>query len=312
MSKALVIRDVDFSDNAIKQIEFDLIHCTGISLNKYTLTFTQIGATDALVPTLTPADCEEEIRWTSSNTNVATVNNLGVVSAVGCGSCNIVAQCGSQSAVCIVTSTIALTGYGKYPRMKLYAPNSDNHLTTADSMYTTTSTEYDKFMSCCLASASDNDLFVAQGMLKEDTANDTWYLPPADSSAYGTGASKRVLTQLGGRPIVIPLPNNTTQIKCTALDEHYAPYVLFYKKDVRAASSPSPATTTNKGYFLSYRALSQNISDVTFVYQQETTLDVPDGYDSIIVVWVADVNNGAKNFAQMTSEEIASFTIECM
>lgn len=58
-----------------------------------------------LVATVTPSGCPDPVVWTSSNENVATVEN-GVVSAVGNGSAIITATVGSLFAECAVTVNI--------------------------------------------------------------------------------------------------------------------------------------------------------------------------------------------------------------
>lgn len=103
MSKAIVIKGVNFLTNKIDTITFtDEVPCTGISLNKSTDALTAIGATDTLVPTLTPANTTDSVSWASSNTDAVTVNN-GLITAVGIGSATITATCGEQSATCTVS-----------------------------------------------------------------------------------------------------------------------------------------------------------------------------------------------------------------
>ena len=77
------------------------IPCTGIVLNKNTLSFTTT-ATQTLVATVTPDNCTNTVTWSVSPTGIATVNN-GVVTPVANGSCTITATCGTQSATCAVT-----------------------------------------------------------------------------------------------------------------------------------------------------------------------------------------------------------------
>lgn len=76
-------------------------HCTGIVLNKDTLSFTT-NATQTLVATVTPTNCTDTVTWSVSPTGIATVNN-GVVTPVANGSCTITATCGSYSDTCNVT-----------------------------------------------------------------------------------------------------------------------------------------------------------------------------------------------------------------
>lgn len=86
-----------------------VIPATGISLNKQILTLGK-GAEEILQAVLTPADSEETVAWSSSDTSVATVDQTGKVTAVGKGTAIITAKAGSFSATCKVTVNIPLQG----------------------------------------------------------------------------------------------------------------------------------------------------------------------------------------------------------
>ena len=75
--------------------------CTGLSLNKSSLSFTLLNVTQTLTATITPSSTTDTVSWKSSNTAVATVSN-GVVRSEGDGSCTITASCGSKTASCTV------------------------------------------------------------------------------------------------------------------------------------------------------------------------------------------------------------------
>lgn len=108
MSKALVIKGASFATNKVRTITIsNPVPCTGIALNKNSIAFTAIGATDTLTATLTPVDTTEALTWASSDTDVATVSN-GVVTSVGIGTATITAYCGEQSASCTVTSLMTV------------------------------------------------------------------------------------------------------------------------------------------------------------------------------------------------------------
>lgn len=77
------------------------VPCTGITLDKTELTFTEEGS-QTIVATVTPADTTDPIVWSSDNEAVARVEN-GVVMTVFNGSANITATCGKCSASCTVT-----------------------------------------------------------------------------------------------------------------------------------------------------------------------------------------------------------------
>ena len=73
-----------------------IIYCTGL-----TVTGTPgpllIGQTGQITVTKQPADCNQSIRFSSSDIHVATVTSAGVVTAVGSGVATITVACGSHS-----------------------------------------------------------------------------------------------------------------------------------------------------------------------------------------------------------------------
>jgi hypothetical protein len=83
----------------------DVISVTGITLNYEELTLIP-GDTIALIATVLPDDAtNKKIRWTSSDTAVATVNSEGLVTAVANGKATITATTrnGNLSDTCFVT-----------------------------------------------------------------------------------------------------------------------------------------------------------------------------------------------------------------
>lgn len=90
------------------------IPATGISLDNATLNLTAAGQTATLTATVTPEDATDKtVTWTSSNTAVATVNNNGLVTAVGDGTTTITATTNdgtNLTATCEVTIVTAVSG----------------------------------------------------------------------------------------------------------------------------------------------------------------------------------------------------------
>lgn len=74
---------------------------TAISLNKSTLSFGTLNATQQLTATTTPSG--GSVSWSSSDTSVATVSQTGVVTSVAYGSATITATCGELTATCSVS-----------------------------------------------------------------------------------------------------------------------------------------------------------------------------------------------------------------
>ena len=109
MGKALVIKNVNFSTNRLDVVTFGTdVPCVALTLNESAVSLTSIGATFTLVATPMPLNTTDTILWSTSNGNVATVDD-GVVSCVGVGSAVITAVCGSITATCTITCTNTLT-----------------------------------------------------------------------------------------------------------------------------------------------------------------------------------------------------------
>ena len=87
---------------------------TGVTLNEHSLTLSNIGDTVTLIATVSPDTAtDKSVTWTSSNTEVATVNNNGVVTAVANGTATITATTAdgtNKTATCEVTVDDTSTG----------------------------------------------------------------------------------------------------------------------------------------------------------------------------------------------------------
>lgn len=104
MSKALVLKNTDFSVNKVATIVIsDPVPCTGISLSQSTGSVVAPG-TITLTATVTPNNTTDSIIWTSSDGSTATVVD-GVVTGVSGGTAIITVTCGNYSATCTVTVT---------------------------------------------------------------------------------------------------------------------------------------------------------------------------------------------------------------
>lgn len=92
---------------------------TGVSLNK-TSTSILIGAKETLTATVAPADATNKaVTYSSSDTDVATVTNAGVVTAVSVGTATITVKTtsGGKTATCAVTvNPIVPTGVTLSPK----------------------------------------------------------------------------------------------------------------------------------------------------------------------------------------------------
>ena len=105
------------------------VHCTGVSLNKSTLTFTTLSA-QTLTATITPDGYTDSVTWTSSNTDVATIDSTGLVTPLKNGTTTITVSCGSYSATCEVTVN---TTYVKVTN-NLYQISNSNDIASINSV----------------------------------------------------------------------------------------------------------------------------------------------------------------------------------
>jgi len=95
--------EVTEANTAKVSFEIIPIAVTGISLDKTSMDLAK-NATSALTATVSPANATNKtVTWSTSNENVATVRNTGVVTAVGSGVAVITAECGDFSVECAVT-----------------------------------------------------------------------------------------------------------------------------------------------------------------------------------------------------------------
>ena len=76
--------------------------CKALSLSKDKITI-EVEEDFFLTAVSEPIDCEEEIVFTSSDEEVVTVNDNGMITAVGPGEAKVTVSCGKISEVCLVT-----------------------------------------------------------------------------------------------------------------------------------------------------------------------------------------------------------------
>lgn len=90
------------SEISQQKIEEPAIKATSLTLDAKRLIFAQIDDTLTLEPTISPQDTTEEIKFTSSNPEVAAVNQSGLVKAKNWGECIITAEIGEIQQNCHV------------------------------------------------------------------------------------------------------------------------------------------------------------------------------------------------------------------
>lgn len=81
---------------------------TALAVEPSSFTSYTIGSTQQLTAVTTPTDALDELTWSSSNTDVATVDDAGLVTIIGYGSAVITVSTGTLSATCSVTVSQAV------------------------------------------------------------------------------------------------------------------------------------------------------------------------------------------------------------
>ena len=95
-------------DDVAVRFEKNRVPAESVTLSETTLALTE-GGSATLTATATPENTTDELAWTSSDNEVATVNN-GTVTAVAAGTATITAICGSAKVECAVTVSAAPAG----------------------------------------------------------------------------------------------------------------------------------------------------------------------------------------------------------
>ena len=108
MSKALVIKNADFSANKVTTITFDEeIPCTGVEFNDSAVSVSSLGDASSIIGyTISPSNTTDMVRLTSSNPDVVHVGSNNSLEVVGIGTCTLTLECGSHSDTCAVTVDI--------------------------------------------------------------------------------------------------------------------------------------------------------------------------------------------------------------
>jgi hypothetical protein len=294
MSKAIVI-DADFSANSFDHVSFNIIHATGITVTPSTLSMSAIGATSQLAYTVTPANAQDAVMFTSSNSDVATVTSGGLVTVTGCGSCTITATAGNVSDTCSVTVVVPMTsGYVQAVCGKVYAGSANNTL-TAVNVYTTSKDHNTGCYAIYAVDSSASDL----------PLHYPWVNTSTNPYTYQTMEwiqTHNPWSQLAGWAVPIKLPHNCTKIRFKQLSADYGVYPLFFKYN-------QPARDYN-GMVVS-RLESPKIDNYSFAYEAQTVVDVPTGgWDSFTVTWVHKNGQESGAFVSMSSSDLAQFTVE--
>ena len=123
---------INRSNNSIEEITYnkkDPIHIDSITLNKNNISMIK-GNTDLIVASIQPSNTTDDktITWSSSNNNVVTVTNSGVIIAKEIGNATITATTSNnKTATCNVTVTNNLCNIyvSKEPKKTIYTEGED-------------------------------------------------------------------------------------------------------------------------------------------------------------------------------------------
>lgn len=91
----------------------EVVSVTGVELNKTTLALT-VGDSETLEATIRPSDAtNKSLTWASGNNSIASVNNTGLVTAIGVGTTTITVKTedGGKTDQCLITVAAATTGF---------------------------------------------------------------------------------------------------------------------------------------------------------------------------------------------------------
>lgn len=78
------------------------LSCTGLTLSQEELILDELGGHVFLTALPSPLDCEDEVRFTSLDESVATVDDGGMITAVAPGETEILVTCGTVSETCVI------------------------------------------------------------------------------------------------------------------------------------------------------------------------------------------------------------------
>lgn len=308
MAKALVIKGVNFSGNAVDHITYDGIHAESISISQASATLDEIGGTAQLSYTVVPSDATDAVLWESSDSSVASVTQGGLVTATGCGQCTITVRAGVASATCAVTVAAELT-FGRYKRTWIETANATNRLTSLYTRVGTDNTSYDAYLVACVGEPEFNNLIVSKGFAALNSETNQYELKTTRQGMEDAGLTGEVrIYDSIGFPVPIVLPPNCTKVQVVAPNDHYGIYPLWYKHDVVAYEQTTG--TLGQGHWSPYRLEgTPKPSSYPWVYQRVQELEVPTGYDSITVMWKADGETGTVLPVDMTEAQLAEFKI---
>lgn len=130
------MNEEDYQQQADEQPAVErAIPCTALSLGSTSVTFEEAEQFYNMTVQLTPADCTQEVVYTSADESIATVNSNGKIVAVSGGATEITVTCGEQSAACLVTCDFTLAAGEQPPAEPPVLNNTDMSFFTPGEQY---------------------------------------------------------------------------------------------------------------------------------------------------------------------------------
>ena len=239
-----------------------------ITLDQNSLSFTEAGQTAQLKATVRPNNAtDKSVMWESTNKGVATVNANGLVTAVGSGTCVIIAttQDGTNlTASCAVTVSIDYTIYATGISLDVY----DMTLTQKGETRQITATVQPSNATTKSVTWTSNDRNVAtvdsRGMVTA-VANGTASITATTQDGTNLTAQCVVTVNV---PTVIPETDLTTYVGTTAAD---------WNTNSIVAEQYGPGVTTRDGRQTALVERYQQPADVTGIVLEQTVTGLPEG-----------------------------------
>ena len=286
----------------VKVEEAPIVHPTGVSISKSAISL-QVGGTETLTATVTPADANNKnVTWSTSDATVAAVDKNGKVTGIKAGNATITAttEDGSKTATCAVTvtagppvpSTGLTTHYPEVYEAKELAGGYNGKLTVfggreyevyyvsrdAESNITVATTPVEKVAGVC-TSVSEN----------ETKAKDGWFTLKTNGTSGSTNGIAKDEFETSVRCAKL-LNNQALEMHIKGFDQF-----SFYGKDNNA--------TESKG-----RHFEIYIDDVKQAMTPTTDytirrFDITTGEHVIRLVGIGGSNNEITSFSLRIAEE---------
>lgn len=293
----ITVTTEDGSYTDVCAVTVNPIPVTGVSLNKTSTSIT-VGKTETLTATVAPANATNQaVSWESDDTDVATVDNTGVVTAVAEGTTTITVttEDGSKTATCEVTvtdpNTIKLVNTGELTFSSF--ANAGSYNTTSEESFAVAGNNGANYnvtkFECCLQSGKTNlQMRASKGYLilptitsKKGFTITVYYEINSNASTKPTLelSSATVATGSGTGESTVSYTTSATSVTGLKLKAgNYATYitsiVITPTKDDRSLAFSTPTTTLTVNETVTNAATATPAGTVTYESSDETVATV--------------------------------------